>query len=202
MRTPSTWAAELFIAICWGIWKNRNDLRTGGKGKAGWSILRNASQLVEEYRAANEPKTEHLPEPPASVSWSPPSHGHYKVNIDGAVFSKRKQAGAGVIIRDGVGHVVAALSKRWNYPLGAIEAEAKAWEAGVLFAKDMGIQDAEFEGNSLVLCNVLQGLASPPTSVANVLIDFLNHASLFRQWKVSHIKRQGNILAHLLAQHV
>ena len=180
MRTPSTWAAELFIAICWGIWKNRNDLRTGGKGKAGWSILRNASQLVEEYRAANEPKTEHLPEPPTSVSWSP-SHGHYKVNIDGAVFSKRKQAGAGVIIRDGVGHVVAALSNRWNYPLGTIEAEAKVWEAGVLSARDMGIRDAEFEGDSLVVCNVLQGLASPSTSVANVLTSFLNHASLFRQ---------------------
>ena len=109
------------------------------------------------------------------------SHGHYKVNIDGAVFSKRKQAGAGVIIRDGVGHVVAALSKRWNYPLGTIEAEAKVWEAGVLFARDMGIRDAEFEGDSLVVCNVLQGLASPSTSVANVLTSFLNHASLFRQ---------------------
>ena len=155
---------------------------------------------MEEYRATNEPKTEHLPKPPASGSWSPPSHGHYKVNIDGAVFSKRKQAGAGVIIRDGVGHVVTALSKRWNYPLGAIEAEAKVLEAGVLFARDMGIQDVEFKGDSLVVCNVLQGLASPPTSVANVLTGFLNHALLFRQWKVSHIKQQGNVPAHLLAQ--
>ena len=85
-----------------------------------------------------------------------------------------------MIIRDGEGQVVAALSKHWYYPLGVIKAKEKAWEAGVLFAKDMGIQDAEFEGNSLVLCNVLQGLASPPTSVANVLTDFLNHASLFR----------------------
>ncbi|KAK7843168.1 putative ribonuclease h protein [Quercus suber] len=41
---------ELFIATCWGIWKNRNELRAGGKGKAGRSILRNASLLVEEYR--------------------------------------------------------------------------------------------------------------------------------------------------------
>ena len=156
---------------------------------------------MEEYRAANKPKIEHLLEPPASVSWSPPSHEHYKVNINGAVFSKRKQAGVGVIIRDGVRHVVAALSKRWNYPLGAIEAKAKAWEAGVLFTKDVGIRDVEFEGDSLVVCNVLQGLASSPTSVANVLTGFLNHASLFRQWKVSHIKRQGNIPAHLLVQH-
>ena len=90
---------------------------------------------------------------------------------------------------NGEGQVVAALSKRWNYPLGAIKAEEKAWEAGVLFARDMGIQDVEFEGDSLVVCNALQGLASPPSLVANVLTGFLNQASLFRQWKITHIKR-------------
>ena len=65
------------------------------------------------------------------------------MNIDGAVFSDRKQAGAGVLIRDGAGEVVAALSKKWKWPLGAIEAEAKALEAGVVFADDVGIRDAE-----------------------------------------------------------
>ena len=123
------------------------------------------------------------------------------MNIDGAVFSKRKQAGAGVVIRDGEGEVIAALSKWWKFPLGATEAVAKAWEAGILFARDVGIRDVEFEGDSLEVCNALQGLTSPPSSVANVLTGFLNHVSLFRQWKVSHIKRQGNVPAHLLAQH-
>lgn len=40
---------EHFITVCWGIWKNRNDLRTRGKGKAGRVILRNAMHLVEEF---------------------------------------------------------------------------------------------------------------------------------------------------------
>ncbi|KAK7819526.1 hypothetical protein CFP56_040187 [Quercus suber] len=31
---------ELFIATCWGIWKNRNELRAGGKGKAGMTWTR------------------------------------------------------------------------------------------------------------------------------------------------------------------
>ena len=96
---------------------------------------------------------------------------------------------------------MAALSKRWNYSMGAIEAEAKTWEAGVLFSRDVGIRDVKFKGDSSMVCNVLQGLASPPTSVANILAGFLNHASLLRQWKVSHIKRQGNVPTHLLAQH-
>ena len=139
--------------------------------------------------------------PEATVSWKPPSHGLYKINLDGAVFSKNKQAGAGVIIRNEAGEVIAALSKKWKCPLGALEAEAKALEVGVEFARDVGISEAEFESDSLVICNALQGLASPPSSVMNVLAGVINHLSRFRQWSITHIKRQGNVPAHLLAQH-
>lgn len=103
------------------------------------------------------------------------------MNIDGAVFSKQKQAGAGVIIRNGEGEVIAALCKRWQYPLGAIEAEAKAWKIGIMFARDVGIRDVVFEGVSLVVCKALQGLASPPASVVNVLMGASIQASQFRQ---------------------
>ena len=97
--------------------------------------------------------------------------------------------------------MIAALSKKWKYPLGAIEAEAKAWEVGALFAREVGIREAEFEGDSLVVYHALQGLVSPPSLVVNVLASFLDHTSHLGQWKVSHIKWQGNVLAHLLAQH-
>ena len=57
--------------------------------------------------------------------------GSYKVNVDGVVFSKRKQVGIGVIIRDSAGMVIAALSQKLALPLGALEIEAKAMEVGV-----------------------------------------------------------------------
>ncbi|KAK7857021.1 putative ribonuclease h protein, partial [Quercus suber] len=192
---------EKVITVCWGIWKNRNVLRLGGKGQAGCTILRGAMHLVGEFHAANESKHENRAGEAPVVVWKPPSSGHYKVNTDGAVFSKRKQAGAGVIIRDGMGEVIAALSKKWNYPLGAVEAEAKALEAGINFARDVGVRDVEFETDSLEVYNAIQGLASPPISMANVLAGLLNQVSSFRQWKFSHTKRQGNVPAHVLAQH-
>ena len=97
--------------------------------------------------------------------------------------------------------MIAALSKKWTWPLFAIEAEAKAIEAGVEFAKDVGIREAEFESDSLMVCNALQGLSSPPSSVMNVLAEVMNQLSCFRQWKITHTKRQGNVPARLLAQH-
>ena len=109
----------------------------------GKTVLKNAIHLVEEFRVANEAITEQRMGPEATVSWKPPSHGLYKINLDGAVFSKNKQAGAEVIIRNETGEVIAALSKKWKWPLGALEVEAKALEAGVEFARDVGISRSE-----------------------------------------------------------
>ena len=52
-----------------------------------------------------------------------------------------------------------------------------------------------------MIYNALQGQVSLPSSVANVLTGIMNQASLFRQWKFSHTKQQGNVPAHVLAQH-
>ncbi|XP_075661932.1 uncharacterized protein LOC142631608 [Castanea sativa] len=145
---PRPGQMEKFISVCWGIWEDRNDLRMGGKGKTGRTILRNAMHLVEEFWLANEEKTKYQAELVPLVSWQPPSQG--------------KQAGAGVIIRDGAGEVIAALSKKWKCPLGAIEAEAKALEAKVNFARDVGIRETEFESDSLLICNALQTIAAFP----------------------------------------
>lgn len=81
---------ERVITICWGIWKNKSVLRLGGKGIVGRTILRNAMLLVEEFHIANESKTRNQIEATPTVSWQPPSCGHYKVNTDGTVFTNRK----------------------------------------------------------------------------------------------------------------
>ena len=85
--------------------------------------------------------------------------------------------------------------------MGAIKAEAKAVEAGIIFAHDVGIRDAEVETDSLEIFNALRGHSAPPSSVVNVVTEILNQASLLRKWKFTHIKRQGNVPAHVLAQH-
>ncbi|KAK7841062.1 hypothetical protein CFP56_015956 [Quercus suber] len=113
-------------------------------GVARRTILRNAMHLVEEFWTANKAKTENQAEPVPLVSWQPPPQGYYKVNIDGT-------AGVGVIIRDGTREVI--VSKKWKCPLGSIEVEAKALEAEVNFARDVGIREAEFESDSLLVCN-------------------------------------------------
>lgn len=64
--------------------------------------------------------------------------------MDGAVFAQQHASGVGVVIRDHEGLVVAALSKKLWYPLGPLEAEAKAMEEAVEFAWHVGIRDVEY----------------------------------------------------------
>ena len=93
----------------------------------------------------------------------------YKVNVDGMVFSAQKFASVRVLIRDSFGQVVAAMSKKINAPLGALEAKAKAFEVVLQFSLDVGVHDFILEGDSLLLCNALSGHSLPPSSVASMV---------------------------------
>lgn len=53
--------------------------------------------------------------------------------------------------RDDEGRVMAALSKKIKAPLGPVEVEAKDFELGLQFAKDVGIRDLILEGDSLIV---------------------------------------------------
>ena len=124
-------------------------------GKPGRVILKTTLRLVEEYRAANVTRQrDTLGVGPLTI-WKPPDLEWYKVNVDSAVFKHRKKAGIGVVIRDDTGEVIAALIKIVNAPLGALEIEALAMEIGVSFARDVGIREAVFEGDSLIICKAL-----------------------------------------------
>lgn len=62
-----------------------------------------------------------------------------------------------MLSRDAKGRVEAALSRKTEAPSGAVEAEAKALEASLMFARDIGLQDVVLEGDSLILINTLCG---------------------------------------------
>lgn len=52
-----------------------------------------------------------------------------------------------MIVRDDRGRIEAAMSKRIDALLGAMEVEAMAYETGLIFAKDIGIQEFVIEGD-------------------------------------------------------
>ena len=122
---------------------------------------------MEEYWAANESEGSAPVVLERSVSWLLPRTNWFKINVDGAVFASQKAAGLGVMIRDDRGRVEAAMSRKVVAPLGVLEAEAKAFEAGLLLTRDIGIQDVILEGDSLVIYNALCEASLPCTFISS-----------------------------------
>ena len=122
----------------------------------------------------------------------------YKVNIDGAVFKEQKEAGVGVVIREHVGNFITGLSKKFQYPLRAIEVEAKAFESGLKFAKDMGIQDFVLEGDSLNIVHALSGNSYAASTIAALIYGMQVTSFEFRNVLFSHVRRNGKVPAHQL----
>ena len=140
-------------------------------------------------------------QPAKPVKWKAPSLDQYEINVDGAVFKKQCMAGVGISIRDVEGQLIGACSRKLEAPLRAIKAEAKAVELGLLFARDLSIQDFTLKSDSLTLINALQDLSPPPSSVAALVFSSVAMSHSFRCVDFSHVGRNGNRPAHLLARH-
>ena len=105
-----------------------------------------------------------------NVTWFPPPPTLVKVNVDGATTKHQNIAGVGSIIWDELGQVVAAMCRKIPVPLGPSKAEAKAFEAGLQLARDMGFQDMILEGDSLILVRALCGLSSPLSIIDSMVV--------------------------------
>ena len=103
---------HMILMIAWSLWRNRNERRFGGKNLVAAAIYGTAMTMLQEYYSAQEIVSQTRDVSPCRNKWTPPPHGWYKVNADGAVFSKQKWAGIGVIARDEQGRVVTAMSKQ------------------------------------------------------------------------------------------
>ena len=192
---------ERAVMIYWGIWKERNEINHGSKRRSGLAVVKSSMRPLEDFQVVNVISMPIGVRNQVAVKWVPPLSGCYKVNVDGAVFAKRKQVRLGVVIRDEAGQVTATLSKKLDTPSGALEAEAKAIEIGVTFAMEVGIRDVTFAGDSLAVCYAVHGLSAKAPLVQNIVTGFLKLVQGFRTFDFSHTKRQGNVPAHVLAQH-
>lgn len=189
------------VTIAWALWFYRNDIRLGGVRKAGQDVVRQATQYLEEYWSAIGREQSAPVVIERVVSQFPPRENQFKINVDGAVFAHQKEAGLGVIIRDDRGRVEAAMRRKVQVPWVALEAEAKAFEAGLLLARDIGIQDVILEGDSLVIYNALCEISLPPSSIASIVVGMMDLCKAFRRIEFSHVKRKDNRPAHLLAKY-
>lgn len=117
------------------------------------------------------------------------------------MFAEVGRCGLGVVIRNDSGQLMGALSQMLPYPLGAMEAEAKAMECGIIFAWELGLRQVIVEGDSQVVIHALNCGTTTPLPIQQNILGARNWLPNFRSWKATFAPRDCNKVAHLMARH-
>jgi ribonuclease HI len=192
---------EVFSTMCWVIWQRRNKLRLNKPAEKAENVGIFARGYLEEFsQSQNHFSTVPRQPPHPVVRWQRPSQCCFKVNYDGAIFKNSDEAGLGIVIRDMTGQAIATLSQKIKYPQSVEAMEALAARRAVQFTIELGLREAEFEGDSTIITEALirgsynQAAFGPIIEDARCLTRMM-HIIFF-----SHVKRSGNIVAHTLAR--
>ena len=78
--------------------------------------------------------------------------------------------------------------------------EAMAARRAMLFMEELGLSHAVFEGDSELVVNALVGHCPDRASIGHIIKDCKSLRGLFQTYSFSHVRRQGNGVAHALAR--
>nr|XP_023927486.1 uncharacterized protein LOC112038880 [Quercus suber] len=190
---------DLFAMLVSEVWQRRNRVRVGEPTVLLSQINSKAFSALQEFQQLRPTHTV-IPRTARAVKWRPPTAPCVKVNFDGAVFSQDGLAGIGVIIRNEQGLVMAALSQQIPSPTSVEMVEVLAARQAVLFAKELGFDKVELEGDSESVTKAILGDYMDRSYIGHVLQDIKFLFSSFSVISVKHIYREGNCVAHKLAR--
>jgi hypothetical protein len=147
---------EKFAVTCWLLGHKRNHDCLHLPSEQYSPIWTRAQAFLHEYLSVTtEEKAEKLKSPP--VRWKLPVTNYYKINFDGAIFKESKSRGIGVVIRDNTGMVIATLNQKVHGTHMVEMIKALAARRAIIFAKEVGIDDVEVEGDAETVIHDLIG---------------------------------------------
>ena len=97
--------------------------------------------------------------------------------------------------------VLASMAKQIPQLYTALEAEAMAAATTLSFATQLGFHRGILESDSLVLVSAMIKNSTYLSTDGLLLDDIRFYTSFFNQLLYSHVKREGNKIAHKLAKH-
>ncbi|XP_030926840.1 uncharacterized protein LOC115953356 [Quercus lobata] len=135
-----------------------------------------------------------------SRRWCPPAASLVKINFDGAWYNESEKAGLGVVIRNGEGQVLAAMSEQIVKPPSVELLELLAAKRAVSFAAETGHEQVVCEGDSKSVVNSLRGTGKENSQGGHLIRDIKSPSNSFLRISFAHVGRLCNAVAHALAQ--
>ena len=120
--------------------------------------------------------------------------------MDGATTERGRNSSIGVIIRDYKGEAIAGMCRLLNGNFSVLETKLLAMEAGILLAKDLGFQQIIIESDSLLAAHSISAKIISG-EIGHIVQGMLRNLDCFGSWKVQHVEREFNRVAHELAHY-
>lgn len=194
---------ELFAYTAWMVWNQRNKARLNLQVIPLHQVADQAKELLAQYRVKLQvPKVQLMNSGSRGSRWRCPQVGLVKINFDGAICSEANMSGIGVVIRDDKGAVLASCSEKIPRACKADEIEALAAMKPLSFAFELGFWSAILDGDSLGLIQALKSEEQSLAPTGLLIEDVKMFANNYVRLLYSHIKRNGNRVAHSLAKNV
>jgi ribonuclease HI len=192
---------ELFAIIAHKIWLRRNSMVFGGPISSPSCLMKGAKELLGDYRKSSVDAANRENGSPGALSrWSKPAAESIKINWDAALDVRKKRMGVGIIARNDMGDVKAALCTALPYIQNPTVPEAFGARRAVEFAREMGFSSIEIEGDSREVVLALENSGDCCVSYRNLVSKTRILLFSFPHWKIGHVGLDGNKAAHCLAK--
>ena len=108
----------------------------------------------------------------------------------------------GVVISSERGEVMASLLEKIVMPSSVEVLEMLVAKRVAIFARELGFKNACFEGDAEGVVRSIRDKDDSNAFVGHLVKDFMSIVGLFQTYSISHVRRQGNSVAHALAREV
>ena len=188
----------LFAVTAWSVWFQRNKTRLKDNPLPIRMVAGFAKKYLCEFRGLDSKRTHR--QPTSSTRWHPPIAGSVKINYDGAMFGESDNAGIGVVIRNHEGKVLAAFSEKIAKPPTVEILELLAARRAIVFTAESGYENLVCEGDSESVVNSLKRPGMENSRGGHLIKDIVSLSNSLVSISFAHVRRQGNAVAHALAQ--
>lgn len=188
------------MTIAWAIWFRRNKRVHEQLDLNGTLVAANFLRFVEDYwlYARKVFGSCATASSISAMSWLRPPAGVVKVNFDAHI--SNSWVGLGVVCRDEWGKVLLFATRRWEGRLEVECAEAMAARFGAQIAWRFGYSNVWLEGDSNTVVNHINDCSHGFSPISLIYDDVGRLSKLFNAFVISHVKRAGNTIAHLVAR--
>lgn len=185
---------ENFVMMVWGVWRARNDMVFNKVRPESQQIMNMALSVRRDWLEHQAVKGTQRHE---QASWSPPSEGFLKINID-AGWSGKEGTGYGLVVRNAEGVFQAAATQYVDHRMDPLLAEALCFRWSVQKALDWNLDQLIFSSDCKQLVEAFKSPHSFPI-LQHIIDDCLNLVPTFTKFDFIFEGRSTNRVAHALA---